>query len=113
MSEENEAVVSLLAVLDAYACTPPTPGDEGVVDALADTGASLIKRLEAMWSADRGDMLHDGQIWTADGQHSYSALSDLGLKTLEKLRFDERTRVTGKSARGLLADIEAEMAGNA
>lgn len=44
---------------------------------------------------------------------SFEDLERGGLKTLEKLRFDERTRVTGKSARGLLADIEAEMAGNA
>lgn len=110
MSEKN--VVSLLAVLEAFAFEPPTPGDEGVIDALASTGASVKKRMDAMWSAYMGGMLNDGGVWLVDGQ-SYSFLTDLGLETLEKLRFYERTRVTGKVARDILADIEREMAGDA
>lgn len=65
-----------------------------------------------MWSAYMGGMLNDGGVWLVDGQ-SYSFLTDLGLETLEKLRFYERTRVTGKVARDILADIEREMAGDA
>lgn len=111
MSAINEPVVSLLAVLDAYACTPPTPGDEGVTDALSRTGASLMKRLEAMWSADRGGMLDEIEIWASFDCQTCSELFALGLETLEKLRFDERTRITSKDLRGTLGDIEREMAG--
>lgn len=111
MTAKTETEVTLLDVLEAFDRTPPTPGDEGVIDALASTGASTIKRLEAIWDAEDQGMLHDGQILMIDGPHSYFALSDLGTEVLEKLRFDERTRLTSHVARGLLGDIEAEMAG--
>lgn len=111
MSARDEVEVRLIDVLEAFACTPLTPGDVCVIDALSATGASVKKRIDAMWSAHATGMLREIEIGAAYDLETCNELSTLGLETLERLRFDEQTRVTGKSARGILADIEAEMAG--
>lgn len=110
MRERNEVEVRLIDVLEAFACTPLTPGDEGVIDLLARTGASISKRLDAMWLANREGMLSAIEIGASYDLETCSELSALGIETLEKLRFDERTRLASLVARDILGDIEKEMA---
>lgn len=113
ISAGNKIEVSLLAVLEAFACTPLTPGDEGVIDALSATGASVKKRIDAMWVAYAAGMLREIEIGASYDLETCNELSALGIETLEKLRFDERTRITSRVARDILGDIEKEMAGDA
>ncbi len=113
MTTRDEVDVSLLMVLEAFACTPLTSGDEGVIDALSATGASIKKRIHAMWRAYTTGMLREIEFGASNDFETCSELSAHGVETLEKLRFDERTRVTSKAARGILGDIEKEMLGDA
>lgn len=110
---ELDAEVSLLAVLEAYACTPSTPGDEAVIDSLASTGASIEQRMDAMLSAYLGGMMDEIEILANLEYRTCQKLSELGFETLEKLRFDERTRIASRSAREILSGIEKEMASEA
>lgn len=113
VSARDEVDVSMLAVLEAFASTPPTGGDEGVIDALAYTGASFKKRIHVMWCAYTTGMLREIETGAAHDLETCNELSTLGLETLERLRFDERTRVTSRVARDIMGDIEREMAGQA
>lgn len=113
MNANTEIEVSLIDVLQAVESEPQTPGDSGVFDELAWTGAGCSKGLGAIWSADDLGMLREVEINWLGERRTCSVLSDLGIETLARHRFDEQTRVTGKTARGVLADIEAEMDGDA
>ena len=113
MSEKNEIEVSLIDVLLAVESEPQTPGDSGVFDELAWTGAGCAKVLGAMWSAGDLGMLREIEIDWLGERRTCSVISELGLETLERHRFDERTRITSASGRGTLADIGREMDGDA
>jgi hypothetical protein len=100
---------SLLTVLEALESEPATSGYAGIFDALEKTGCSPAKRLDAVWLAEAQGFFEEIVIQAADRQHKRCTLSALGLDALERLRFEGRTRITSRSARAILGDIEKEM----
>lgn len=103
------AEVSLLEVLQALESEPAALGYAGIFDALEKTGCSASKRLDAMWSPETQGFFKEIEFQAPDGQHKRCTLSALGLEMLERLRFEGRTRITSRSAREILGDIEKEM----
>lgn len=120
-------VISLLDVLTAFSEQPATFGNAVVIKSLRFTSARVPARLAAIdeahklgmtriiryagsWCGSYGVYGADGEdlIEWAAGEKYYDALalSPLGIETLERLRFDVRSRAGRDFGNALLAEMD-------